>query len=216
MNNVTLRAPPLTLLLLVVLIALASLGIVYGLWSETLFIDGTATTGEVDARWTSMICNEFHTWPRLPQTQEDEGEFKGKNVGSYRYLIDGNDDRIFHFRIDNGYPSYAVDCQVHFQVEGTVPIIVRGVSIAEVSDNLSNCELVNGQQITLTCDQLTVMFTTGYVGAQIHPDDTAAGSLTVHVEQPAKEGAEYEFEVKACVAQWNEAPTAEECFAAAP
>jgi hypothetical protein len=208
------RNLPLGALLMLMVLALASLGVGYGLWSETLTIRGEVHTGEVDARWVTAGCFEFNSWPALPTAPEDYGEAEGKDVGQWKISIDPDDDQILHFEITNGYPSYAVDCQVHFLVEGTIPVIVRGTAIG-AGPELTGCTLTGDNKKTLQCDQLTVIFTDN-LGSQLHPGDEAASSLTVHVEQPADENAVYEFDVRVCMAQWNEAATPGECFAAAP
>ena len=91
--------------------------------------------------------------------------------------------------------------QVHFAVEGTIPVIVRGTSVS-AGNGLTNCTLIGTNKKTLACDQLTVIFTND-LGTQLHPGDEAASSLTVHVEQPAAENAFYTFDVGVCMAQWN-------------
>jgi hypothetical protein len=206
--------PPPAALILILLLALGSLGVGFGLWSKTLTIEGSVHTGEVDARWTGASCTEFHTWPDLPSSPADQGELLGKDVGDWDISVDPQDDQILHFTIWNGYPSYAVDCQVHFEVEGTIPVIVRGTAIWP-GPELTNCTLSGSNNKTLVCDQLTVIFTDN-LGSQLHPGDEAASSLTVHVEQPAQENDLYTFDVGVCMAQWNEGATAAECFAAAP
>ena len=200
---------------LLLMLSLALMGVGYGLWSKTLLIRGTVNTGTVDAKWISASCTEFHTWPNMPQSTEDQGEFEGKDVGSTDFQIDLVDDQIVHVTVHNGYPSYAVDCQMHFEYEGSIPVIVRGTNILPISTNLTNCGLTNDHPMTLSCDQLTVMYADG-IGAQLHQGYTEAGSLTIHVEQPADQLSTYEFDVLHCMAQWNEEATAEQCFIAAP
>jgi hypothetical protein len=206
--------PPLAALILILLLALGSLGVGYGLWSKTLTIVGKVETGEVDARWKGASCTEFHTWPSLPSSPADQGELLGKDVGAWNVEVDPDDDQILHFTILNGYPSYAVDCQVHFEVQGSIPVIVRGTAVWP-GQGLTNCTLTGSNSKTLACDELTVVFTDN-LGSQLHPEDEAASSLTVHVEQPADENSLYTFDVGVCMAQWNEGATAAECFAAAP
>ena len=206
--------PPLAALIMILLLALGSLGVGYGLWSKTLTIEGQIHTGEVDARWNGASCIEFHTWPKLPTSPADQGELLGKDVGDWEVEVDPEDDQLLHFTLTNGYPSYAVDCQVHFAVEGTIPVIVRGTSVI-AGNGLTNCTLTGINKKTLACDQLTVIFTDN-LGTQLHPGDEAASSLTVHVEQPAAENAQYTFEVGVCMAQWNEGASAQECFEPAP
>jgi hypothetical protein len=211
MRNVTRAIPVLSVVLLVFL---GTIGVGYGLWAKTLSIEGVVHTGDVDARWVSGICSEFNSWPAFPARPEDIGEAEGKDVGSWTIEIDEEDDQILHFTIENGYPSYAVDCQVHFEVEGTIPVIVRGTAVWP-GPELTNCTLSGSNKKTLVCDQLTVIFTDN-LNTQLHPGDEAASSLTVHVEQPAAQNELYTFDVGVCMAQWNEGATAAECFAAAP
>ena len=59
------KALPIGTIFMILVIALAFLGVGYALWSETLTISGTVSTGEVDVEfshsrlksaWTSMAC----------------------------------------------------------------------------------------------------------------------------------------------------------------
>jgi hypothetical protein len=203
------RAPPI-MVALVLLVGLSMIGVGYGLWSKTLTIEGVVNTGEVDAKWTIAGCFEFYPWP----DGGNVGEYLGKDIGTWEIFPDPADDQILIFEIENGYPSYAVDCSVKFQVEGTIPVIVRGTTIIP-GPALNNCVLTGDNQKTLACDELTVIFTDN-LGSQLHPGDVAASNLMVHVEQPADEESVYTFEILVCMAQWNEDATPQQCFAAAP
>jgi len=213
--------PPLALLVLILLLALGSVGVGYGLWSRTLTVEGTVRTGAVDARWKLRPCFEFYPWP----DGTNAGEVEGKNVGSTKldYLRDeaGNvlDDQVLVLTIENGYPSYAVECQIHFVVEGTIPVYVRGIRLSP-GPQLTGCEPVvflpgDESPYTLECDQLSVVWFDG-LGDQLHPGWEVASSLAMHVEQPAAQDSRYRLELALCLGQWNEGATAEECFAASP
>jgi hypothetical protein len=207
------RRLPIALLVIALVLAPAMLGVSYGLWSDQLEVNGVVHTGEVDAGWYFALCNEFHTWPN----EMNPGEFEGKDVGSWSIQIDPQNDQLLHFTINNGYPSYAVDCSAKYIVKGSIPVVVRGLTIIPVS-GLTNCQLSNDPDENtkkLTCDQLTVIFQNG-VGLQLHPGAKTPTNLMVHVEQQAAENATYEFDAVVCVAQWNESATLEECLAAAP
>lgn len=203
----------LFMVFLLMLLALTTMGIAYGLWAETLVINGTVNTGEVDARWIMQGtgCFEFYPWPG----GGNFGEYEDKDVGQWNIGIDSVDDRILYITVENGYPSYAVDCSLKFEVEGTIPVYGRGTTVAPVSPNLTNCLLSGNSQKTLACDEMTVIFTDN-IGVQLHPGDIAASNVMFHIEQPAAELATYEFAVGVCLGQWNEGATADECFAAAP
>jgi hypothetical protein len=202
---------PIILVAAVLLIALATLGVGYGLWSKTLTIKGTVNTGEIDARWVEVNCAEFYPWPE----GGNPGEVEGKDVGYTEAWIDPDNNQILHIIVTNAYPSYAVDCQVHFWIDGTIPVILRGTKIVAISDNLTGCVLTGNQVKILSCDQMTIEFWDG-IGTQIDPPDGGANSLRLHVEQLADQDTEYRFDVGVCFAQWNESANAEQCFAAAP
>jgi hypothetical protein len=200
--------------LLLLVLAAATLGLGYAHWTWVLTDEGTVQTGAFEGAWTSVSCAEFHTWPDLPtHFPNDFGEAEGKDVGSTISYVDEDNPRIMHMIVDNAYPSYAVDCQVHFHNTGTIPWIIRGTTIVPTSANLENCTLSGNQMKTLTCEELTVSYADG-IGSQIDPGDGSAGSVTLHVEQLADPESTYEFEVRLCVSNWNEPLAADECLAA--
>lgn len=197
------------LLAAALVVALAAIGVGYGLWSKTLTVMGTVQTGDLNADWFLTSCAEHHGWPG----PLSPGEYLGKNVGSVSATIDQQNAQILHFTVENGYPSYVADCEVEYKNTGTIPVNVVATTIVP-GDGLTNCTLTGNQAKTLSCDQLTVVFVDG-IGSQLDPRDKMASSLRIHVEQPAKERSTYEFDVLVCLAQWNESPTPQECFAAA-
>jgi len=198
------------LLVFGLVLVLASLAVAYGLWSKVLTVEGTVNTGDLNADWDLANCGELYGWPG----PFSSGEYLGKEVGSVEWSIDPNDAQILHVTVNNGYPSYVADCEVEYHNTGTIPVNVVGTTIIPVA-GLTGCTLTGTQTKTLTCDQLTVKFVDG-IGGQLDPGgDPFASSLRIHVEQLAKERTTYEFEVGICLAQWNEDPTSEECFAAA-
>ena len=197
----------LALLAGALVVGLAALGLGYGLWSKTLTVTGTVQTGDLNADWVLTACTELHGWPG-PVFQQ--GEHLGKDVGSVSATIDEDDAQILHFVVENGYPSYVADCEVEYTNTGTIPVNVVATTIVPGA-GLTDCTLTGNQTKTLSCDQLTVKFVDG-IGSQLDPEDALASSLRIHVEQPAKERSTYEFDVLVCLAQWNESPTAQECF----
>lgn len=211
------QAPPLGLLVLALLLTLATAGIAFALWSKTLTVEGTISTGRLHGSWSFGICSEFHPWPppTPPASPPVKGEVGGKDVGHTEIFVDPDDNNLMHLVIENGYPSYSVDCEVHYFNDGTIPWVIRGTSIVPLSPNLHNCTLTGNQKKTLSCLELTVVLVDG-IGSQIDPGDEVASSVLVHIEQPAEQDAEYNFAIQICVAQWNEGATFGECVAAAP
>jgi hypothetical protein len=213
--NVTRRSAPIGLIAGAILIALATVGVAYGLWSKVIVVRGEVHTGDVNVDWTFTICSEFYGWPGFTGT----GEYLGKDVGSFDVEIDPADNQILHITIHNGYPSYSIDCEVEWTNTGTIPVNAIGFAI-NPGPGLTNCVLTGGTQSkTLKCDQLTIVFVDN-VGLQVDPGDTVASSMRLHVEQLAAQGCSsapgapcppYTFTIVYCVAQWNEPTTYTEC-----
>lgn len=206
---------PVLLLGIGILMLLASVGVAYGLWSETLTVDGTVYTGEVYGEWTSCICNDNGLDPLPDPWPYPYPRPVRKDVGSTRCVIDQSDPRVLHLTVDNGYPSYWGNCEVHLANTGTVPVVIRGYRVVPINFTPASG---NGAGD----GQLWVRYVDG-VGAQLEPcpppsgyDCENASSLQFHVEQPAQENDKYEFDVLVCLGQWNESATLDECLAAAP
>ncbi len=210
--NVRKRMPPLGAMAVMLMLALASIGVVFGLWSKVLTIDGTVNTGTVHATWSGAICSDFHPWPF--GFGIEPGEFEGKDVGSTTATPDPGDSNNLILTVTNGYPSYSTDCEVEFTNDGSIPWKIRGIDIVP-GLNLTGCTVSGNQTVTLECDQLTVVFVDG-IGAQYEPGEIAASSIRLHVEQDADQNATYQFQVSVCVAQWSEPATFTECVEAAP
>ncbi len=215
---------PLGMVAGALLLVLAAMGVVQGLWSKNLVVHGTVATGDLNADWTFRSCREFNPWP----TGGSDGEWLGKNVGSFTAVIDPRDAQILNVTADNAYPSYAVDCEVEWTNTGTIPVNFSGFAIVP-GPELHNCTITGTTSKTMICDEQSVVFVDG-IGAQVDPGDFAAHSLRFHTEQKAAQGdctgtgwgtpswttsctrtVTYTWQVKLCVAQWNEAATYDQC-----
>lgn len=217
-------AKPQAVLLSVSMVTLALAGVLYSHWSDTLEVEALADTGEVAMEWDFIgACAEFWTWPDLPQgtgfwPDGPFGEVEDKDVGDFEVAIRQSDRQIVDVLVLNGYPSYAFDCELHYENVGSVPVIVRGARVVS-SSGLTNCLSIGGPQTPgIACDQLTVRWFDG-IGSQIEPLDGSSGSLIVHVEQLAEQGRTvlgqdaYRFSLEVCFSNWNEPQTGDECFA---
>lgn len=182
---------PLSLasLILLVSLTLSSLGLVYGLWSENLQINGTVTTGTLAGEWIEVHCYEEETKP----------------VGNTIGWIDNNDPTLLYFQITNGYPQYFGGCEVEYQNTGTIPVHVEAINFIP-GQNLTNCVVNQSPQtgsFTATCDQLKVVWSDGLC-AQLHPGDFHGASLKTTVLQNAQQATTYGFNVQVQLNQYNE------------
>jgi hypothetical protein len=183
------RALPLGILAAGLLGVLAAIGVVNGLWSKNLVVEGVVTTGDVNIEWHGPTCTDRNPWqapigldPQGPPTTIN-GEYKGKDVAWTVGTINAQDDQVLDLEVHNGYPSYMVDCELEFQNTGTIPVNFAGFAIGW-SSNLTGCEQgFLSNFYVLSCDQLTVVVP-DHLG-QVDPGDLETGSFKLHVEQPA-------------------------------
>lgn len=170
------KSLPIGVMVMLLIVALASLGVAYGNWNKTLFIDGTVETGRVDAEMS------IYDWWDV----EAENKDVGTCVPELGYTNQAND--TLFIRIENAYPSY--ECFVVFDVHntGTIPIKVHKpllTSPAEVTVNYPDCYVQD---------------------TQLEPSQMAYCTLYIHLEQPAEQYATYTFDGTVLVHQWNEEP----------
>ncbi len=110
------RTLPFGLLTIAVVLALALMGVAYALWSETLSISGTVSTGAVDVAFQNA-------------TDDDDGIDPGydKNVADCTVELGANGDSMT-INITNGYPSYTCTVSYEFFNSGTIPVILNDIS----------------------------------------------------------------------------------------
>jgi hypothetical protein len=228
---------PLGLVLGGMLVLLTAIGVVNGLWSKNLVINGTVVTGDLNVDWTDVTCEDVHGWDGDFDTELDEGEYLNKDVAWTEADIFDEDQQIMTIDIHNAYPSYAVDCEIHWSNTGTIPVQFAGYAFGSLTNDLEDCEIVTGPPAALVCKEFTVLVFDDI--GQVDPDcpfgectDTVTRSLIFHLEQPAEQSTcdpatglqtsgpfvidkssyecdplkLYNFQIKLCVAQWNEDP----------
>lgn len=215
------KAIPVGTLFMTLVLALAFLGVGYGLWSKLLKIDGTINTGEVDAVFYTAFTDDDGTLddPAGVKDAGDDGECVlygdsscdpkeygpdperyDKDVGECFAVIDSGDPQKLHITVNTAYPSYY--CTVWFDIlnNGTIPLMIQDLKV--VADNFTN-----GLEVSVGLSQLTC-------GLQIDPgllpsgeviiENLAQGDIHIHVEQDAEPLMPYEFDAELFLVQWNE------------
>jgi hypothetical protein len=162
------------------LLALASLGVGYGLWSKTLFINGVVQTGNVDAElsleavWDNEEIKDVgNCWATLENSTAN-GQANSLYIG-----------------VENAYPSY--ECWVEFDVHstGSIPVhIYRPDWLDLPPENEVNVYVIE--------DMCYVDDT------QLHQSDRAFCVIYIHVKQEAMQNAEYVFYGEIEARQFNE------------
>jgi hypothetical protein len=201
------------------IIALGAIGIVNGLWSKNLLILGTVETGDLNADWASVEVSDNGLDPCTPGVNPNDCDYPAKDVGSCEAVLGAPPgpleefgDQVLTVTITNAYPSYECTVTAVIANTGTIPFNIISVSQADLSGNEEGIELIGGP------DGASCVLPD--FPAQVDPGDTVEGevSCTIHVLQTAAQSGDpdgltqtYYFVLNACVAQWNEAATAEEC-----
>jgi hypothetical protein len=192
-------------------VALALLGVGYGLWSDTLRISGAVATGSVNAAFSlhevdeglargaaggpvdngvnedleagGVDTAECYVRPYNSPTPVDD-----QAVGAADDLIAARPSDFLYVYLKNAYPSF--NCYADFDVHnvGSVPLKVNRPVIGPAPG----------------ADVLTVEFQSCYEdGTQIEPGREALCTLHVHVERGARPNTEYRFGATICAYQWN-------------
>jgi predicted ribosomally synthesized peptide with SipW-like signal peptide len=123
------KALPVGTMFLVLVIALAVLGVGYAFWSETLTISGTVQTGEVDVEFSTydpVECVDTQTGLCQPEPAGKETAAECTVEWSQNNTEAGDDgfDQLL-VTVTGMYPSY--HCKVSFDVTstGSVPVHVK-------------------------------------------------------------------------------------------
>jgi hypothetical protein len=143
------KALPVGTMFLVLVIALAVLGVGYALWSETLTIQGTVQTGEVDVEFSThpveecIDINGVLTCPEPPE-KADAANCTVEWLGGDTDPNGDNGANLLQVSVTGMYPSY--HCKVGFDVTstGNVPVHVwlpeaTGDIPAWVATNFEGC-----------------------------------------------------------------------------
>jgi len=141
---------------LIMIMALATVGTSYALWSETINIKGVVNTGEVDVEFSEYVSNdppnvlsidptEPGSWS-IPDVHTPSGwgwtGVRGdKDVGSIDCTLvpnsgDGSSgNNVMIVTVSNGYPCYYGSVAFSIDNIGTVPVMIQAVTLVEISKN---------------------------------------------------------------------------------
>jgi len=149
----------------VALIALMVAGLAYAHWTETLVLEGTVETGELNLTW-SCEC-----W--------DNEQLK--DVGDVDCDIEGDNLTI---TVSNAYPCYEVRGRINITNTGTVPAVLVDYDI-ELPDDVTCTYYANGTFVVYYKGVLAAKGTVTFKGdplTQIH--ETACIEFSIHFTNP--------------------------------
>jgi len=166
------RRRAVALAMVVLVVALSSLGLAHGLWAKTLTIDGTVNTGKFNADFIAASTDD-------PPDTIDPGY--DKDVASCTATVVSTD--LVEVVITNAYPSYTCTFTTTIHNGGTVP------------ERREPLEFVVPAVLTVTdLNDLT--------GVVLDPGQEDVEEFSVHVEQEAEQGAIYYFTIKKPFSLW--------------
>jgi len=166
----------ITGVVMITALALLFVGGSYAMWSETLRINVTVNTGEVDVKWSGWSVSE-----------SDHGKPWVANTSVTVEANDSEGDAIkLAIVMNNTYPCYWANVSLVVDNIGSIPVKLYSSNITGVNESALYVNLVKP------------------VDTQIDPGENATYILQIHVLQNATENTTYKFNVTLIFAQWNE------------
>ncbi len=197
--NVLKRKLPLGAVALLLVLALAAIGLVYGNWTQTLTIGGTVTTGGLSVEWRV---------PTSEKCSDNEGDRGVKEWAQMTRVVKG-DGKLMNVTLTNGYPNYIADCQLDYLYKGQIPAVVDSVTFDAKSMNCDVTQGAGGGFIALCGDQFDELKVTWGNGQCAPPMQDSqipySGSLFVEVLKGAemKVTSAYDFNIRMNIVQWD-------------
>lgn len=199
---------------MVVMLGLLTSGLTYAHWSQTLYIEGSIATSELDWEFESnsvtvkdvgldWTCDSSCDPPSITNIRPLD-----KDVASTTWELvdtdgDGDLDKLI-VTVNNAYPCYYNHIDFWLHNNGKMPLKILAV-------------IINGHEYTalpatlcLDLDDdgkndIIIRYGDSF-GAQLEYCESVNISFDFHVLQDAPQGAELEFEIQIVAIQWNGYP----------
>ncbi|MEW6180657.1 MAG: hypothetical protein AB1522_12110 [Chloroflexota bacterium] len=202
---------PLGLLSILLIVLLAGVGVAYGLWSETLTIDGTVNTGDVNVEFGKITKSEKVQINFAPPVDEPKEKADAANC-SYEVKGATTDSETLVITTEGAYPSW--HCIVEFDVVSTGSVPVHVYTPQKISGpSWKDLKITDCRKVKLT--DMAESFEGDYCAGvecsptlwwQLHKGDALRCKLTIHFTNDDKvnEKDTYQFVYKIEARQWNE------------
>lgn len=170
--------------LIPIAVLLTVLASAVAMWSETLLINVTVKTGEVDVEFSDWFCTDEGPDPQAEGFSNEEGKNVAKCLIEEEEHDEEGDVIKLNVTLSNVYPGYAVNVTLKIHNIGTVPVKLYKHSV-EFDDPIEY-ELIIPED------------------THIEPCEISEYILEITIPQEAEENEEYDGEVELVFAQWNE------------
>ena len=196
---------------MVLMLGLLSTGVAYAHWSQTLNIEGSIASGDLDWEFTDASAEDDHP---LENDYNCRDNFEGppplkwqvtKNVGRTTAVI--TDPHTVTLTLTNVYPSYWTSVSVYAHCTGSTPLIIAAVVIDGVEIREGDPKI----RLDLTGDDnydIEIWWKeSGVFGQQLeYCEYSDEMSFWVHVLQDAPQGQTLNFTVGIVAVQYDEYP----------
>jgi len=217
------------MLFMLVVVALAAMGVGYALWYKVLTIDGTVNTGTVHAKFIDAFTDDDDVMNNPDKDAadlddcEDIGgvDMDGDTLTSCDPMASGanaprwdkdvarcdagitDDENVAWVTKTNVYPSYY--CTAWFEIEndGTVPVRIASATVngVAVTPSVPTPFDLDGDGLDDVEIHLTGL---DEECQQIDPDEIVQMDIDQHILQDAPQGATLSYTVEVQLNQWNE------------
>jgi hypothetical protein len=197
------------LIFLVLMGALACLGVAYGAWSETLDVSASVSAGDFGIEFVQAVSNDDNGLPD-PDVKGNwtwngssgsapvwNGSRTDSNNSSAAASLDESQNTLT-LTVNGAYPGYWSSAACILKNTGTVPLKIDTVKVGAVSSNPSDSTPVS--------DRFTLEFS-GALDQSLHtpidPGDEALGTVYVNWLSIPSDQTTYSLEITVTATQWN-------------
>lgn len=217
------KSLPIGMGFMVLMIALAALGVGYGLWSQRLFIQGRVNTGEVSAVLHGAFTDDDG---HVNDPNLDSGDVGGcatfAEVASSCDPADGGPDLKLRRDLDVGrceaeispdgitatitaqeaYPGYFCTAWLVLNNNGMLPVKIAGISVNEMPfapEQPTSMDLDSDQLVDIAIRLGGIQ-----ICQQLDPNGALLMDLQQAIQADAPQQSELAYTVQVQLVQWNE------------
>lgn len=169
-------------LAMMLVLSLTMMGAAYAVWQDTLVIEETVSTGELNVLWVPVETDDSggnyadhgnDTSAGSLDRLDPGNENIAKNVGNIEVGVDPGDENKLIVTLTNGYPGYQQTVTAVISNNGTVPVALEVTAAEDVPEWVHfDIEALNGLEGVVIDPGMTEVVTLTYRIANNAPMDT--------------------------------------------
>jgi hypothetical protein len=219
-------------LILALVLVMGTMGVGYSMWTQTIKVNGTVSTGNVSWEFvpteTSLDPGPNYTgyggnvyagsldWTIANGMNPTTIQQLTKNIGWTD--VTQVDSQHLNVTLNNVYPGYYNDIDMHFYNNGTIPIKTfqptltytdptTGLPVTILVPAGTVVEIPGNDQYGGVSDVIEVRWMANLTGVQWDPGQEAEVSWGIHILEAAKQNSNYTFTFSDEAVNWNEYPS---------